>query len=399
MESITIGGKNYISSKRAAELMGYTQDYIGQLARSKKISAERVSGVWYVDESVILPRDNAEISTDTKVSNGKEKFVDDLSNPAKGDITNKINTKGFLKDKSNITLDGIDYVSSKRAAQIMGYTQDYVGQLCRGGKIEAKQIGRGWYIPKSVVYRDVNKTLKDKVETPVAEDVSKKEALGDILVFKKDAVKDSSPQKEAHKINQIKINSQKDVVKQESREKSKKNNYYYPSFLDATYSIDETPLVPMPKRAREPVLHKIVGEEENTTVNNNVPTRQILADYTYSSDKQDTAKTVNKVQNVTEDVLEPEVQELVKRSPLSLMKMASVVAVVLLIASIVTFIPNTSVFSADTGELKTIFTLKIPQNDTLKAEVAGSMSETTVIETIATVFGGLLDAKMEYKAE
>jgi hypothetical protein len=45
-----------------------------------------------------------------------------------------------------ITLDDKTYVSSKRAAQITGYAKDYVGQLCREGRVEARLVGRNWYV-------------------------------------------------------------------------------------------------------------------------------------------------------------------------------------------------------------------------------------------------------------
>lgn len=45
-----------------------------------------------------------------------------------------------------VTLDGKIYISSKRAAQITGYAKDYVGQLCREGRVEARLVGRSWYI-------------------------------------------------------------------------------------------------------------------------------------------------------------------------------------------------------------------------------------------------------------
>lgn len=54
MEEIEIQGKKYISSKRAAEITGYAKDYVGQLARSKKVPATRVGRSWYVSESDIL---------------------------------------------------------------------------------------------------------------------------------------------------------------------------------------------------------------------------------------------------------------------------------------------------------------------------------------------------------
>ncbi|MDR3546805.1 MAG: hypothetical protein P4M11_00780 [Candidatus Pacebacteria bacterium] len=50
-----------------------------------------------------------------------------------------------------ITLDEKTYVSSKRAAQITGYAKDYVGQLCREGRVEARLVGRNWYVLEASV--------------------------------------------------------------------------------------------------------------------------------------------------------------------------------------------------------------------------------------------------------
>jgi hypothetical protein len=50
-----------------------------------------------------------------------------------------------------ITLDDKTYVSSKRAAKITGYAKDYVGQLCREGKVEARLVGRNWYVLESSI--------------------------------------------------------------------------------------------------------------------------------------------------------------------------------------------------------------------------------------------------------
>lgn len=45
-----------------------------------------------------------------------------------------------------ITVEGKQYVSSKRASDISHYAQDYIGQLARGGLIEARRIGGLWYV-------------------------------------------------------------------------------------------------------------------------------------------------------------------------------------------------------------------------------------------------------------
>ncbi|HEY4500330.1 MAG TPA: NYN domain-containing protein, partial [Candidatus Paceibacterota bacterium] len=42
--------------------------------------------------------------------------------------------------------DGKKFISSKRASEVGGYTQDYIGQLIRGKKIEARMVGRSWFV-------------------------------------------------------------------------------------------------------------------------------------------------------------------------------------------------------------------------------------------------------------
>lgn len=45
-----------------------------------------------------------------------------------------------------IYLGNKTYVSSKRAAKACGYAQDYVGQLARGGLIDAQRVAGLWYV-------------------------------------------------------------------------------------------------------------------------------------------------------------------------------------------------------------------------------------------------------------
>jgi hypothetical protein len=48
--------------------------------------------------------------------------------------------------KDSIILEGKIYISAKRAAKIINYAQDYIGQLCRANKLECKMIGRAWFV-------------------------------------------------------------------------------------------------------------------------------------------------------------------------------------------------------------------------------------------------------------
>ncbi len=45
-----------------------------------------------------------------------------------------------------LLLNGKKYVSSKRAAEQTGYARDYIGQLSRGGLIDAERVGGLWYV-------------------------------------------------------------------------------------------------------------------------------------------------------------------------------------------------------------------------------------------------------------
>jgi len=43
------------------------------------------------------------------------------------------------------------YISSKQAAKETGYAKDYVGQLCREGRVPARLVGRSWYVLETAI--------------------------------------------------------------------------------------------------------------------------------------------------------------------------------------------------------------------------------------------------------
>jgi len=51
---VSFDGKDYISATRAAELTGYHQDYVGQLARAGKVLSRQIGNRWYVERQGIL---------------------------------------------------------------------------------------------------------------------------------------------------------------------------------------------------------------------------------------------------------------------------------------------------------------------------------------------------------
>ena len=53
--------------------------------------------------------------------------------------------------KDTLILQGKHYISSRRASEISDYACDYIGQLCRSGKLVCERVGRIWYVtPESL---------------------------------------------------------------------------------------------------------------------------------------------------------------------------------------------------------------------------------------------------------
>ncbi|MFT5036443.1 MAG: hypothetical protein ACI9VM_000003 [Candidatus Azotimanducaceae bacterium] len=69
-----------------------------------------------------------------------------------------------------LELNGIKYVKASSIARDLGYTSDYVGQLCRGGKVEAQLVGRSWFVSEDSIrshkgsrYRSTNAKTKQGI--------------------------------------------------------------------------------------------------------------------------------------------------------------------------------------------------------------------------------------------
>src|SRR3989344_4178586 len=61
------------------------------------------------------------------------------------------------------------YVSSKRASELSAYAQDYIGQLARGGHIDAQRIGGLWYISMDSLLQYKEKSESEKPTPPRGE--------------------------------------------------------------------------------------------------------------------------------------------------------------------------------------------------------------------------------------
>jgi hypothetical protein len=58
---------------------------------------------------------------------------------------------GYTVRMDEIVIEDKKYISTKRAAKATGYAKDYVGQLCREGRVPARLVGRSWYVLESAL--------------------------------------------------------------------------------------------------------------------------------------------------------------------------------------------------------------------------------------------------------
>lgn len=84
-----------------------------------------------------------------------------------------------------IVLGGEKFISARKAATLVGYTQDYVGQLCRASKINAQRIGRNWYVNETgLIQHKQAYSQGDSLSIFKKEDVFKKTSLKKKSIFK-----------------------------------------------------------------------------------------------------------------------------------------------------------------------------------------------------------------------
>ncbi len=148
---IILQGKRFISSKRASNISGYSSDYIGQLCRAKKIDGKMVGHAWFVDQDSL----EAHMAS----SAAPEAFKDRHQNFKKNKdqrLSPKIERGAAISDAGRI--------SSKEAALKYGYTNDYLGQLCRAGKLDGRIFGNTWFITEESLAAH-----KDRIEKAARE--------------------------------------------------------------------------------------------------------------------------------------------------------------------------------------------------------------------------------------
>ena len=71
-----------------------------------------------------------------------------------------------------LVLDGKEYIKASKVAKDLGYTSDYIGQLCRNKSISAHLVGRTWYVNTTEL--SAHKADKKRISRVKAREQAKK---------------------------------------------------------------------------------------------------------------------------------------------------------------------------------------------------------------------------------
>lgn len=187
-----------------------------------------------------------------------------------------------------LSIDNREFVKAAVIAKELGYTSDYVGQLCRAKKVASKLVGRTWYVDRHSITNHKRNRYKKVADTAATDDTY---AV---------AINREAPQTPSIDDDETVIVSVRKGQSEETR------NFYTRVRQQPTvhqYDEDEHDLIPLIKKTRKKLS---IGLADASSV-------------TVSSD----AKAVNFVTTerpklrfkgalAVEDIPEPEVEEVVK---------------------------------------------------------------------------------------
>lgn len=152
------------------------------------------------------------------------------------------------------------YVSSKQAAKVTGYAKDYIGQLCREGRVPARLVGRSWYVLESAIHDHrfgEQKTEEEKKEVPAASPLPTWEPPR----------YESSPTEVLPSVNRLKDAEETPVDEQnEDLEFAQRLQESWRAWFDRVP--DVAPSIPdvVPEKREEPEEQEAPAEEEEVSI-------------------------------------------------------------------------------------------------------------------------------------
>jgi len=127
-------GEALLSARKAAKRLACTPDYIGKLCREGKLKGNRIDNVWFVDRNSLAEFEKQR--SQARLARSRE-----LSDQRK------------LENKKHQELQREALLSTRQVAKRLQCAPDYVGKLCREGKLDGVRIQNAWFVDEPSIVR------------------------------------------------------------------------------------------------------------------------------------------------------------------------------------------------------------------------------------------------------
>jgi len=166
----------------------------------------------------------------------------------------------FKRMKNVMKIEGREYISSSRAAEITHYTNDYIGQLCRGGKLSAQMVGRSWFIEVESLAR-----YQDAIKTQLHKE-KKIQAAQKELAIKKVSAQATSPVAVAKFVD---VPAKEELSKEKESIINSSSSAFPPLAWKIVYSEDDRSLLPTLNKKTE-VSRPISAKDKKALISEQV---------------------------------------------------------------------------------------------------------------------------------
>ena len=162
--------------------------------------------------------------------------------------------------KDNLILQDKNYISAKRASELVGYTRDYVGQLSREGKIDSRMVGRSRFISEESIlnHKSLN-ALNNKKNAELLLINKRSGQTTQIVETSSNTVSEKNTEN-SNTVNVDKLNSTNNTTKTNPIKRIPSN------VLPAI----SNPILPVVKSAPSPLIDKNIFSGISGTVSNNI---------------------------------------------------------------------------------------------------------------------------------
>ena len=160
-----IEDSHLITTKDASELSGYSADYLSKLARAKKISGTQVGRNWLVNKESLVSFIEAQRRHKKELARELARVrASEYRANAKQPVAKPVFAAPALE---TVRIER-DLISTKDAAQLSGYSADYLAKLARERKVSGVQVGGSWLLRRDALTAFLAHADERKIEIAAA---------------------------------------------------------------------------------------------------------------------------------------------------------------------------------------------------------------------------------------